>query len=78
MSHTLLLLDKKRDTNKTFPQLVCPARHRDQLGEAFSDYDNLVDLARALVERYKETGFARTTRQVRNLLGADELPPLVE
>ncbi len=54
------------------------SRHRDQLGEAFSDYDNLVDLARALVERYKETGFARTTRQVRNLLGADELPPLVE
>lgn len=69
---------------KNFPRrteadlFVWLSRHRDQLGEEFAEYDNLVDLARVLVERYRESGLARTTRQVRNLLGGDELPPLVE
>lgn len=54
------------------------SRHRDRLGEPFCDYDNLIDLARMLVEHYRESTFARTTRQVRNLFGMDELPPLAE
>ncbi len=52
--------------------------HRSRLSDQDDENYNLIELAQCLGERYKETSIARTTRQVRNLLGADELPPLVE
>ena len=52
--------------------------HRSQLADLYGDYDNLVDLAQMLAERYRPKGISEVARQVRNLLGAEELPHLVE
>ncbi len=52
--------------------------HRTQLGELYGEYDNLSDLAAMLIDRYKPAGIGKMARQVRNLLGAEALPHLVE
>lgn len=51
--------------------------HRDRLGERYGDFDDLPSLARALMETYREKPVARVSRQMRRLLGSNELPPLV-
>ena len=50
--------------------------HRDRLREAYGDFDDLPALARSLMETYREKPIARMSRQVRRLLGSEELPPL--
>lgn len=52
--------------------------HRSQLAELYGEYNNLADLAEMLVDRYRPKGISEVARQVRNLLGADKLPHLVE
>jgi hypothetical protein len=50
--------------------------HRAQLREAYGDFEDLAGLARSLMITYREKPIARVSRQVRRLLGSDELPPL--
>lgn len=50
--------------------------HRDKLAKRYGDYRNLADLANILVEQHSESPVHRATRQLRNLIGGDELPPL--
>lgn len=50
--------------------------HRERLRETYGDFENLVDLAHALITTYKENPAARMTRHVRRLLGGSVLPPL--
>lgn len=50
--------------------------HRDRLREEYGDYEDLAALARSLVKTYRETPIARMSRQVRRMLGSEELPPL--
>lgn len=50
--------------------------HRERLREEYGDFENLADLARTLMRVYREPPAARVGRQVRRLLGSDELPPL--
>lgn len=50
--------------------------HRDRLRETYGEYGNLADLAQKLVDVYGEKPVAKVTRQVKRLLGRDELPPL--
>ena len=52
------------------------SRHRYRLADRYGEYENLADLARQLGEIYGEEGVQRVSRQVRNLLGGDELPKL--
>jgi hypothetical protein len=50
--------------------------YQDKLEAVYGDYDNLADLAQILADKYKEGSIDKMARQVRNLLGRDELPPL--
>jgi hypothetical protein len=50
--------------------------HRHRLEAVYGAYDSLEELATRLAELYKEGSLERFTRQVRRLLGRDELPPL--
>lgn len=50
--------------------------YRDNLEAVYGDYGNLADLARILADKYKEGNVDKMARQVRSLLGRDELPPL--
>jgi hypothetical protein len=50
--------------------------HRDTLLETYGEYDHLADLAQRLVDVYGEKPAAKVSRQVKRLLGRDELPPL--
>ena len=52
--------------------------HRDKLETVYGDYDNLADLAGILANKYKEGSIDKMARQVRRLLGRDDLPPLAE
>ena len=52
--------------------------HRTQLGERYGEFANVSELTASLAERYKQTGFDKMARQVRNMFGAQELPPLDE
>lgn len=52
--------------------------HRTRLADRYGEYDNLADLAHVLADRYRESGLGKVTRQMRNLLGDDALPPLQE
>jgi hypothetical protein len=50
--------------------------HRHRLETVYGAYDSLEELATRLAELYKEGSLERFTRQVRRLLGSNELPPL--
>ena len=50
--------------------------HRDHLEEVYGPYNSLEELAARLSILYKEGRLERLSRQVRRLLGSDELPPL--
>jgi hypothetical protein len=50
--------------------------HRHRLEAVYGAYDSLEELATRLAGLYKEGSLERFTRQVRRLLGRDELPPL--
>ena len=50
--------------------------HRDRLRDGYGEYDSLASLAQALMKGYREKPIARVSRQMRRLLGSDELPPL--
>jgi hypothetical protein len=50
--------------------------HRDPLLETYGEYDHLADLAQRLVDVYREKPVAKATRQVKRMLGREELPPL--
>lgn len=50
--------------------------HRDRLRESYGDYENLAQLAQSLMKTYREKPAARVSRQMRRMLGSDELPPL--
>jgi hypothetical protein len=52
--------------------------YRDNLEEVYGDSDSLTELARNLAERYKEGSIDKMARQVRRLLGREELPPLAD
>jgi hypothetical protein len=52
--------------------------HRERLQEAYGEYGNLAELAQMLVGVYGEKPIAKAKRQVKRLLGRDELPPLSE
>jgi hypothetical protein len=52
--------------------------HRDRLGEAYGEYENLAVLAQTLVDAYGEKPIARARRKAKRLLGRDELPPLAD
>lgn len=52
--------------------------HREGLQAAWGEYQNLADLAQILADKYKEGSISKMARQVRRLLGSDELPPLAE
>ncbi len=52
--------------------------HRDQLVGRYGENDSLATLAQKLVDQYAEDTLERVSRQVRNLFGPDELPPLEE
>ncbi len=52
--------------------------HRDKLKTVYGDYANLTDLAGILANKYKEGSIDKMARQVRRLLGLDDLPPLAE
>ncbi len=52
--------------------------YRDNLEAVYGTYENLADLARILADKYKEGSIDKMARQVRNLLGRDELPPLMD
>lgn len=52
--------------------------HRTQLGERYGEFANVSELTKSLAERYKQSGFGKVARQVRNMFGAQELPPLQE
>lgn len=54
------------------------AIHRKQFGDEYDKYETLGDLAATLAERYRERGLNKVVRQMRNILGAESLPPLVE
>jgi hypothetical protein len=50
--------------------------HRHRLEAVYGAYDSLEELAMRLANLYKEGRLERFGRQVRRLLGSDELPPL--
>lgn len=50
--------------------------HRERLEEEYGEFGNLADLASVLMRTHKEKPTARVTREMRRLLGSDELPPL--
>ncbi len=50
--------------------------HRDRLREPYGEFENLADLAHSLMTTYREKPAARVSRQLRRLLGSEELPPL--
>jgi hypothetical protein len=50
--------------------------HRDRLREKYGDFENLPALAQSLAATYRERPIARVSRQMRRLLGNEELPPL--
>ncbi len=50
--------------------------HRDRLREEYGDFEDLAGLADSLMKTYREKPIARMSRQVRRLLGSEELPPL--
>lgn len=50
--------------------------HRERLRETYGEYETLSDLAQSLMDTYREKLSARVSRQMRRLLGSDELPPL--
>ena len=52
------------------------SRHRNSWAETVDGTPNLADLAQLLADDHKERGLSKVTRQVRNLLGGDLLPPL--
>jgi len=52
------------------------SQHKERLQEHLGDYDNLADLAQLLADEYREGSLDKLSRQVRRLLGSDELPPL--
>lgn len=52
--------------------------HRHHLRETYGEYDNLIELAQKLGDLYGEKPVAKVTRQVKRLLGRDDLPPLQE
>ena len=54
------------------------SQHRERLQERYGHVDNLADLAQFLADEYREAGLPRLTRQVRNLLGGNSLPPLAD
>lgn len=51
---------------------------RGPLQEVYGEFDSLEDLARLLTEKYGENALSKVARQMRRLLGSDELPPLDE
>lgn len=51
--------------------------HRESLREQYGAYDNLATLARILMDSFREKPVARVKRQVRRMLGSEELPPLI-
>ncbi len=52
------------------------SQHRRQFGEEYGQYETLSDLAQLLADRHRERGLGKMVRQVRNMLGAEALPPL--
>jgi hypothetical protein len=54
------------------------SKHRDGLEEEYGQYESLAELAQLLADKYREGSVHKLTRQVRRLLGSDELPPLAE
>jgi hypothetical protein len=50
--------------------------HREALFSRYGTGTNLYELAHTLTEHHREKGLGKMARQVRNLLGAGELPPL--
>jgi hypothetical protein len=54
------------------------SKHRDALRKRYGDYESLHDLAAMLVQHYKEGTLDKAARQIRRLLGSNELPPLPE
>ncbi len=52
--------------------------YRDNLETVYGNYENLADLAQILADKYKEGSIDKMARQVRSLLGQDELPPLTD
>lgn len=54
------------------------SKHRDALGDRYGEFSNLCELAQRLAEQYKESSLKKMSRQVRNLLSAESLPPLQE
>jgi hypothetical protein len=54
------------------------SKHREPLREIYGEYENLAELVELLIKHYGESGLRKVTRQVRRLLGQDDLPELVE
>ncbi len=52
--------------------------HRKQFGDEYVEYETLGELAATLAARYRERGLNKMVRQVRNMLGGENLPPLIE
>ncbi len=50
--------------------------HRERLRVTYGDFENLADLAQALIKNYREKPVARMSRRVRRLLGSSDLPQL--
>lgn len=52
--------------------------YRENLETVYGKCTNLADLAQILADKYKEGSIDKMVRQVRGLLGQDELPPLAD
>lgn len=52
--------------------------HRDALRNVVGESENLADLAQQLADRYREGSLGKVVRQMRRLLGNNDLPPLTD
>lgn len=57
---------------------VWVSQHRELLREMFGEYANLADLAQLLAAKYGKGSLGKMVRQVRRLLGSEDLPPLAD
>ncbi len=52
--------------------------HRHQLAKRYGDYDNLIDLATVLTERYKKNSVQKVAQVVNTLIGLEKPTPMTE